>query len=108
MGRPSSRIGSPPRRKLARAGRTVALSPSVSLELPPGEKGFLFNAQTGDLYVLNRVGAFIVRQFAAGKSILNVAETIALQYRVAAEEALADVLAFADQLKGLGIGSSRS
>jgi hypothetical protein len=91
---------------LAKAARKVSLSKFISPELPPGENGFLFDSNSGNLYTLNRVGAFIVRQFYENKSIAKVVEALTETYDVGSEEALADVLGFVDQMKELGVGAS--
>ena len=91
---------------LAKAERKVTLYKFISPELSVGEKGFLFDSNSGNLYTLNRVGAFIVRLFYEKKSIAKVVEAITENYKVSKEEALADVLRFVDQMKELGVGAS--
>jgi hypothetical protein len=90
----------------AKAERKVTLSKFISPELSAGENGFLFDSNSGNLYTLNRVGAFIVRLFYEKKSIAKVVEAITENYKVSKEEALADVLGFVDQMKELGVGAS--
>jgi len=91
---------------LAKAARKVAISKFISPELPPGENGFLFDSNSGNLFTLNRVGAFIVRQFYENKSIAKVVEALTENYDVGSEQALADVLSFVDQMKELGVGAA--
>ena len=96
----------PKHQHLAKAERKVTLSKFISPELSVGEKGFLFDSNSGNLYTLNRVGAFIVRLFYEKKSIAKVVEAITENYKVSKEEALADVLGFVEQMKELGVGAS--
>ncbi len=96
----------PKHRHLAKAERRVNLSKFISPELPPGENGVLFDSNSGNLYSLNRVGAFIVRLFYEKKSIAKVAEALTESFDVGSDEALADVLGFVDQMKELGVGAA--
>ncbi len=91
---------------LAKAKRKVTISSFISPELPPGENGFLFDSNSGNLYTLNRLGAFIVKQFYEGKPIAKVVEAVTENYDVGSEEALSDVLGFVDQMKELGVGAA--
>ncbi len=92
-------------RHLDKTARKVTISKFISSEIPPGESGFLFDSSSGNLYTLNRVGAFIIKQFYGGKTIAKVVEAITETYGVGSEEALADILSFVDQMKELGIGT---
>jgi len=90
---------------LARAERKVAISKFISPELSSGENGFLFDSNSGNLYIINRVGSFIVKQFYENKSIAEVVRAITENYEVGSEEALTDVLSFVEQIKDLGVGT---
>lgn len=95
----------PKHQPLAKAAKKVTISQFISPELPPGGNGILFDSNSGNLYTLNAVGAFIVRQFYEDKSIAQVVEAVTENYDVGSEEILADVLTFVDQIKELGVGA---
>lgn len=88
---------------LSMAAKKVSFAPAIDPELQPGENGVLFDGQNGNLYTVNRVGAFILRNFSEGKTIARVAHALTRAYEVDPEEALADVIRFVDQLREMGV-----
>lgn len=65
--------------------------------------GFVFDSRSGSTYQTNEVGNLIISLLQAGKSIENIAKTIATTYELAEEEALIDVLEFQNNLTIVGL-----
>lgn len=65
--------------------------------------GFVFDSRSGSTYQTNEVGNLIISLLQAGKSIENIAKTIATTYELAEEEALIDVLEFQNNLIIVGL-----
>lgn len=63
------------------------------------EERFLFQEETGDVFTVNRTGAFVYRLYRAGRAPARIAGLLAGRYRVPKARALDDVRAFLAQLR---------
>jgi|YelNatPaOPRAMG01_1025707.scaffolds.fasta_scaffold127736_1 hypothetical protein len=74
-------------------------NPEVSWRTIEGQSVLVFNRE-GEVQVLNEVGTYVWEHI--GESIEIMAREIASEYDVSEEEALRDVEAFLEELKGSG------
>ena len=67
------------------------------------DNGFLFDAQTGNTFSLNRTGTFVLRQLIDGAALDGIAAMVIDAFDVDAETANRDVEQFLFRLKELGL-----
>ena len=78
------------------------------LTLSDGERGFLFDHQTGDLFTLNRTGALVVQYLLDGSTPQTIARRLAEMYGIPLEQAMGDIEAFVAETTDIGIFDERS
>ena len=67
------------------------------------EEGFVFDPATGDSFLANHCGLFIIRALGEGRGEKDIVRALTEEYDVAAEETERDVADFREQLKALSI-----
>lgn len=68
-----------------------------------GEEAVILNLETSEYYSANETGAFIWELLSAGKQAGKIAEALAAEYGIAAEQAAGDTEDFIKDLARLGI-----
>lgn len=76
---------------------------SKLLQLALNDEGFVFDPSSGDSYVLNETGLFIVRALRDGKAHAEVVEAVAAAYEVESAEAERDVSDLTERLQTFGL-----
>lgn len=72
-----------------------------------GEEMVLLSQTRGEVMVLNPVAAFVVAALDGAASVALIADRVAAEFDVGAEEALADVVEFAARLVELSVAEVR-
>lgn len=72
-------------------------------QLAINEEGFVFNPTTGESYTVNSAGLVVLKGLKENKSLEEMAEALAEQFEVTAEDAEGDVKSFMDYLKAIAI-----
>jgi len=67
------------------------------------EEGFVFDPETGNSYVVNQTGMFILTKLKEGKSEEEILRELVDEFEVDEDTARRDITDFLEQLKILGI-----
>lgn len=78
----------------------------ITAEVPEDKNGFLFDANSGRVYALNRTGSLIFVKIREHLPLSEVVKELIHRYDVDEGIAVSDVQDFLYQLRELGIGSS--
>lgn len=84
----------------------ITIPDHVRAQLAPGKSGFLFNANTGHVYFLNRTSAFIFERLVKRMTLLDIVTGLVETYDITQSTALSDALDFFYQLRDFGLGRS--
>ncbi len=71
--------------------------------LAMNDEGFVFDPSTGDSYMLNTTGLFILKKLRDEKSLSEIVKSLVDQYNIAPDEAERDTNDFLGQLKQMSV-----
>ncbi|MDA0837717.1 MAG: HPr-rel-A system PqqD family peptide chaperone [Planctomycetota bacterium] len=72
-------------------------------QLALNEEGFVFDPTTGDSFLLNKTGLFIIERLRENKDHEEVLESLVDAFEVTAEQAERDISDFQTRLKAIGL-----
>ena len=85
----------------------VVANPSTVFREELDDWALLFNPDTGAVYGLNPVGAFIRKRMDGSRSVRDFADLVAEHFEDVPDEVELEVSAFVDELVGMGFAEYR-
>ncbi|MEI6231460.1 MAG: HPr-rel-A system PqqD family peptide chaperone [Planctomycetota bacterium] len=67
------------------------------------DEGFVFDPSTGDSFMLNPTGLFILKKLRDNVVMSDIIKAVSAEYDIAADEAERDINDFCGQLKSLSV-----
>lgn len=71
--------------------------------LAMNDEGFVFDPSTGDSFMLNTTGLFILKKLRDGAPLADIVSAVAQEYAIGFDEAERDANDFCGQLKALSV-----
>ena len=84
---------------------SIKIPAHINAELPEDKNGFLFDANSGRVYALNRTACFIFRKLKEGFPLSEIVKNLVTHYDVDEGIAVSDIQDFLYQLREFGVGS---
>ena len=82
----------------------IRIPGNINAEVSEDKNGFLFDANTGRVYALNRTASFIFCKIQQGMSLSEIVNQLTGQFDVNEGMAVSDIQDFLYQLREFGIG----